>query len=258
MLQHRSCCAWTALGRGGRGGGGGGAGGGSAGPALLSRSLTLQLGSVAYCCSPVNWPASRTSRPRRIARSAVAACPARDPSPASGVLAEWTTARDALRRKNSSTSAAGSLGVPVALRNPAAERPLACSTASARALATGPRDFLCRCLGSAPPLPRPGDGDKLERRKSARRAAPLISEENPGERNFDALVEHLLSKIEAPKYRSLCCENPLSPGGPSWGSILRFRFDDNLALSGDRPRPPRRVGAGPRGQQRRSLGLHKA
>jgi len=71
-------------------------------------------------------------------------------------------------------------------------------------------------------------GDKLERRNRLE-SAPLISEKTPGERNFAALVEHLLSKIEAPEYRRLCCETLLSLVA-FVGANPEVRFDDNLAL----------------------------
>ena len=71
-------------------------------------------------------------------------------------------------------------------------------------------------------------GDKLERRNRLE-SAPLISEKTPGERNFASLVEHLLSKIEAPDYRQLCTETLLT--------LIAFveanpqvQFNDDLAL----------------------------
>jgi len=71
-------------------------------------------------------------------------------------------------------------------------------------------------------------GDKLERRNRLE-SAPLLSEKTPGERNFASLVEHLLSKIEAPDYRQLCTETLLT--------LIAFveanpqvQFNDDLAL----------------------------
>ena len=71
-------------------------------------------------------------------------------------------------------------------------------------------------------------GDKLERRNRLE-SAPLLSEKTPGERNFAALVEQLLGKIEAPEYRQLCTETLLT--------LIAFvtanpqvQFDDDLAL----------------------------
>ena len=71
-------------------------------------------------------------------------------------------------------------------------------------------------------------GDKLEKRNRLE-SAPLLSEKTAGERNFAALVEHLLGKIEAPEYRQLCTETLIT--------LMAFveanpqvRFDDDLAL----------------------------
>ena len=70
-------------------------------------------------------------------------------------------------------------------------------------------------------------GDKLERRN--RLNSRLVLEKTAGERNFATLVDHLLSRIEAPEYRQLCCECLLS--------LMAFvetnadvHFDDDLAL----------------------------
>ena len=52
-------------------------------------------------------------------------------------------------------------------------------------------------------------GDKLERRNRLE-SALLLSANTPGERNFATVVEHLLSKIEAPEYRQLCVETLIS------------------------------------------------
>jgi phosphorylase kinase alpha/beta subunit len=71
-------------------------------------------------------------------------------------------------------------------------------------------------------------GDKLERRNRLVSAA-VLSEMTPGERNFAAVIEHLLSKIDAAEYRQLCTETLLTliafvAANP------RVRFDDDLAL----------------------------
>jgi len=70
-------------------------------------------------------------------------------------------------------------------------------------------------------------GDKLERRN--RLNSSLVLEKTPGERNFAAQVDHLLSRIKAPEYRQLCSECLLS--------LMAFveanpevRFEDDLAL----------------------------
>ena len=71
-------------------------------------------------------------------------------------------------------------------------------------------------------------GDKLEKRNRLA-SQPLLSEKTAGERNFASLVDHLLSKIEAPEYRQLCTETLLT--------LMAFveanpqvRFADDLAL----------------------------
>jgi phosphorylase kinase alpha/beta subunit len=71
-------------------------------------------------------------------------------------------------------------------------------------------------------------GDKLERRNRLE-SEPLLSEKTRGERNFAALVEHLLIKIEAPEYRQLCTETLLSLVA-FVGANPQVRFDDYLAL----------------------------
>jgi phosphorylase kinase alpha/beta subunit len=70
-------------------------------------------------------------------------------------------------------------------------------------------------------------GDKLERRN--RLDSEVLAEKTPGEHNFAALVEHLLSKIEAPEYRQLSIEALVS--------LMAFfeanptvSFEDHLAL----------------------------
>ncbi|MCP9775816.1 phosphorylase kinase [Cyanobium sp. WAJ14-Wanaka] len=71
-------------------------------------------------------------------------------------------------------------------------------------------------------------GDKLEKRNRLE-SGPLLSEKTPGEKNFAALVEHLLSKIEASEYRQLCTETLIT--------LMAFfaenpgaRFEEDLAL----------------------------
>jgi phosphorylase kinase alpha/beta subunit len=71
-------------------------------------------------------------------------------------------------------------------------------------------------------------GDKLDKRNRLA-SKPLLSEKTPGERNFASQVDHLLSKIEAPEYRQLCCETLLT--------LIAFvaanpkvYLDDDLAL----------------------------
>jgi len=74
-------------------------------------------------------------------------------------------------------------------------------------------------------------------------------------RNFAALVEICSARSKLSRISAACCETLLICG-PSWAPILRFASDDNLALTGDRPRRP--LGSGPRRQQREPYGLHKA
>ncbi|MBM5798201.1 MAG: phosphorylase kinase, partial [Cyanobacteria bacterium K_Offshore_0m_m2_072] len=71
-------------------------------------------------------------------------------------------------------------------------------------------------------------GGKLDKRNRLA-SKPLLSEKTPGERNFASQVDHLLSKIEAPEYRQLCCEALLT--------LIAFvaanpqvYLDDDLAL----------------------------
>ena len=71
-------------------------------------------------------------------------------------------------------------------------------------------------------------GDKLEKRNRLD-SGPLLSEKTPGERNFAALVDHLLSKIEAPDYRQLCTETLLTLI-TFMGANPEVVFDDDLVL----------------------------
>ncbi len=71
-------------------------------------------------------------------------------------------------------------------------------------------------------------GDKLERRNRLE-SAPLLSEKTPGERNFASLVEHLLSKIEAAEYRQLCTETLVTLIA-FVGTNPQVHFNDYLAL----------------------------
>ena len=71
-------------------------------------------------------------------------------------------------------------------------------------------------------------GDKLERRNRLE-SAPLLREKTPGEKNFAILVEHLLSKIEAPEYRQLCIETLLTLMA-FMAANPQVQFDDDLAL----------------------------
>ena len=71
-------------------------------------------------------------------------------------------------------------------------------------------------------------GDKLDRRNRLE-SGPLLNEKTPGERNFASLVEHLLSKIDASEYRQLCTETLLTLVA-FVGANPEVRFNDYLAL----------------------------
>ncbi|MCT0219087.1 glycoside hydrolase family 15 protein [Synechococcus sp. CS-1329] len=147
------------------------------------------------------------------------------------VLADVEHAREALRRKEQLHLSGRVLWeVP----DPLDDLPLGsgCGWMQHRqrlgALQRVPRDFyagiwdlLHHCRGLV-------IGDKLERRNRLV-SEPLLSEKTPGERNFAALVEHLLNKIEAPEYRQLCTETLLSLV-VFVGANTQVRFDDYLAL----------------------------
>ncbi|MCT0203414.1 glycoside hydrolase family 15 protein [Synechococcus sp. CS-602] len=198
-------------------------------PALLSGSLTLQLGQLLLLLtgelaaeqdlSPGDAFEALCSLPPHAIRRRLRA-----------VLADVDHARDALRRKEQlHLSGRVRWDVPVALETlPSGETRWLQHRQRLGALQRVPRDFyagvwdlLHHCRGLV-------IGDKLERRNRLE-SAPLISEKTPGERNFAALVEHLLSKIEAPEYRRLCCETLLSLVA-FVGANPEVRFDDNLAL----------------------------
>ena len=90
-----------------------------------------------------------------------------------------------------------------------------------------PRDFYAGIWGLLRHCRGLVIGDKLERRN--RLNSSLILEKTAGDRNFATLVEHLLSRIDAPEYRQLCNECLLS--------LMAFveanpevQFDDDLAL----------------------------
>jgi phosphorylase kinase alpha/beta subunit len=96
------------------------------------------------------------------------------------------------------------------------------------ALGRVPRDFYAGVWGLLHHCRGIVIGDKLEKRNRLE-SGPLLSEKTAGERNFASLVEHLLSKIEAPEYRQLCSETLIT--------LMAFveanpqvRFEDDLAL----------------------------
>jgi phosphorylase kinase alpha/beta subunit len=199
-------------------------------PALLSGSLTIQLGQLLLLLtgelaaerdlsSDDAFEALCDLPPHAIRRRLRA------------VLADVEHAREALRRKEQlHLSGRVRWEVPDPLDD--LPRGSGCDWMQHRqrlgALQRVPRDFyagiwdlLHHCRGLV-------IGDKLERRNRLE-SEPLLSEKTPGERNFAALVEHLLSKIEAPEYRQLCTETLLSLV-VFVGANPQVRFDDYLAL----------------------------
>ena len=197
-------------------------------PALLSGSLTLQLGQLLLLLtselaaeadlSPIDAYERLCSQPPHAIRRRL-----RD------VLADVEHARASLQRKEQlHVSGRVRWEVP----DPLEELPKGGDWMQHRqrlgALGRVPRDFypgiwdlLHHCRGLV-------IGDKLEKRNRLE-SQPLLSEKTPGERNFAALVDHLLSKIEAPEYRQLCTETLITLMA-FFGANPQVRFDDDLAL----------------------------
>jgi len=197
-------------------------------PSLLSGSLTLQLGQLLLLLtselaaerelSPIDAFDALCHLPPHAIRRQLRA-----------VLADLEHARDALQRKEQ-------LHLSGRVRWVASE-PLedlakgGCwlqHRSRLGALGRVPRDFypgiwelLHHCRGIV-------IGDKLDKRNRLE-SKPLLREKTPGEHNFASQVDHLLSKIEAPEYRQLCCETLLT--------LIAFvaanpqvYLDDDLAL----------------------------
>jgi phosphorylase kinase alpha/beta subunit len=197
-------------------------------PGLLSGSLTLQLGQLLLLLtselaaerelSPIDAFDALCHLPPHAIRRQLRA-----------VLADLEHARDALQRKEQ-------LHLSGRVRWVASE-PLedlakgGCwlqHRSRLGALGRVPRDFypgiwelLHHCRGIV-------IGDKLDKRNRLE-SKPLLREKTPGEHNFASQVDHLLSKIEAPEYRQLCCETLLT--------LIAFvaanpqvYLDDDLAL----------------------------
>ena len=198
-------------------------------PSLLSGSLTVQLGQLlllltselaaeANLCPSDAFEELCTLPPHAMRRRLRA------------VLADVEHAKTALQRKEELHLQGGRVRWEVP--DPLEELPRGGCWLQHRlrlgALQRVPRDFypgiwdlLHHCHGIV-------IGDKLERRNRLE-SAPLLNDLTPGERNFAALVEQLLSKIEAPEYRQLCTEALLT--------LIAFvaanpqvRFEDDLAL----------------------------
>ena len=197
-------------------------------PALLSGSLTLQLGQLLLLLTselaaeadlgPIDAYERLCSQPPHTIRRRLRA-----------VLADVEHARASLQRKEQlHVSGRVRWDVPAPLE----ELPKGGDWMQHRqrlgALGRVPRDFypgiwdlLHHCRGLV-------IGDKLEKRNRLE-SQPLLSEKTPGERNFAALVDHLLSKIEAPEYRQLCTETLITLMA-FFGANPQVRFDDDLAL----------------------------
>jgi len=131
------------------------------GPAQAA-ALTLQLGQLPNCCSPLNWPPEQDLRPGDAFEALWQALPRhRDPS-AALPAACWHVdlwARDALGAQGTAPPQRPGSGwdVPVAYSEtlPSGETPLAGSPASGlRGACNGSRDFLWPCPGISPPMPR--------------------------------------------------------------------------------------------------------
>ncbi len=197
-------------------------------PSLLSGGLTLQLGQLLLLLTgelaaeddlnPIDAFEQLCQQPPHAIRRRLRA-----------VLADGDHARAALQRKEQlHLSGRVRWTVP----DPLEKLPRGTCWLQQRmrlgALGRVPRDFyagvwelLHHCHGIV-------IGDKLEKRNRLE-SAPLLKEKTAGERNFASLVEHLLSKIEAPEYRQLCTETLIT--------LMAFveanpqvRFDDDLAL----------------------------
>jgi phosphorylase kinase alpha/beta subunit len=197
-------------------------------PALLSGSLTLQLGQLLLLLtgelateadlSPIDAFEALCDQPPHAIQRRLRA-----------VLADLEHAKAALQRKEQlHVSGRVRWDVP----DPLEELPRGGCWLQHRlrlgALGRVPRDFypgiwdlLHHCRGIV-------IGDKLEKRNRLD-SAPLLSEKTPGERNFAALVDHLLSKIEAPDYRHLCTETLITLIA-FVGANPEVVFDDDLVL----------------------------
>jgi len=197
-------------------------------PNLLSGSLTLQLGQLLLLLTGELAAESNLS-PSDAFESLCGLPPHAIRRRLRAVLADVEHARAALQRKEQ-------LHLRGRVRwqapDPLAELPKGGCWLQHRmrlgALGRVPRDFypgiwdlLHHCRGLV-------IGDKLERRNRLE-SAPLLSEKTPGERNFAAMVEHLLSKIEASEYRQLCTETLLTLVA-FVGENPQVQFDDDLAL----------------------------
>ncbi|MEX0587749.1 MAG: glycoside hydrolase family 15 protein [Cyanobium sp.] len=197
-------------------------------PDLLNGSLTLQLGQLLLLLtgelateadlSPIDAFEALCDQPPHAIQRRLRA-----------VLADLEHAKAALQRKEQlHVSGRVRWDVP----DPQGELPKGGCWLQHRlrlgALGRVPRDFypgiwdlLHHCRGIV-------IGDKLEKRNRLD-SWPLLSEKTPGEHNFAALVDHLLSKIEAPDYRQLCTETLITLMA-FVGANPAVVFNDDLVL----------------------------
>jgi phosphorylase kinase alpha/beta subunit len=197
-------------------------------PSLLSGSLTLQLGQLLLLLTselaseadlnPIDAFEQLCRQPPHAIRRRLRA-----------VLADADHARAALQRKEQlHVSGRVRWTVPDPLANLERGECWLQHRLRLGALGRVPRDFyagvwelLHHCRGIV-------IGDKLEKRNRLE-SGPLLSEKTAGERNFAALVDHLLGKIEAPEYRQLCTETLITLMAFAEANP-QVRFDDDLAL----------------------------
>ena len=196
-------------------------------PALLQGTLTFQLGQLLLLLT------SELAAERKLgsaeAFEALCALPPHGIFRRLGVvLADLTRARAALQRCEQLHLRGQALWQAPA---PVAEKPTGGCWLQHRvrrgALQWVPRNFYPGVWGLLQHCRGLLIGDKLERRN--RLDSALLAEKTPDEQNFAVLVEHLLSKIEAPEYRQLSIEALLS--------LMAFFeanpdvcFDDHIAL----------------------------
>jgi phosphorylase kinase alpha/beta subunit len=196
-------------------------------PALLSGSLTLQLGQLLLLLTG-ELAAEDNLSPGDAFETLCGLPPHAIRRRLRAVLADVEHAREALQRKEQ-LHLRGRVRWEVP--DPLDELPSSGDWLQHRlrlgALGLVPRDFypgiwhlLHHCRGLV-------IGDKLERRN--RLESELLSEKTPGERNFASRVEQLLGKIEAPEYRQLCTEALLTLIA-FVGENPQVKFDDDLAL----------------------------
>ncbi|WP_225867326.1 glycoside hydrolase family 15 protein [Cyanobium sp. NIES-981] len=197
-------------------------------PRLLSGSLTLQLGQLLLLLTS-ELAAEADLSPSEAFEALCGQPPHAIRRRLQALMADVEHAKASLKRKEQlHVSGRVHWSVPAPLEElPGGESWLQ-HRVRLGALGQVPRDFyagvwelLHHCRGIV-------IGDKLERRNRLA-SSPLLSEKTPGEKNFAALVEHLLSKIEAPEYRQLCTETLIT--------LMAFvdanpqvRFEDDLTL----------------------------